>query len=168
MKCYYHPDRDPIGMCIDCGKFVCAECKVLLGGKIYCNPCTEKLIARTTTKNRRKATHWFARHLNWTEVIMLAAIYPIDFAIGFIFGLAVYASDPYASDGMVNGMVLAICVIINVIIIGLVSSWVLIKKSRSLWNLFWLIVPFGVIAFLCLENESHYAEMERPIPSLQT
>ena len=42
MNCYLHPERDAIGVCVSCGKPVCSECKVELGGKYYCNPCAEK------------------------------------------------------------------------------------------------------------------------------
>ncbi len=40
MNCYYHSDRDVVGMCVECGKPVCTECKVVLPDKkLYCNPC---------------------------------------------------------------------------------------------------------------------------------
>jgi len=35
MKCAYHPEREAVGACVDCGRLVCDECKTLLGGKIY-------------------------------------------------------------------------------------------------------------------------------------
>ena len=44
MKCAYHPERDAVGACINCGKLVCDECKAVLGGKIYCNSCANKII----------------------------------------------------------------------------------------------------------------------------
>ncbi len=43
MKCAYHPTREPIGACVECGRFICVECKALLGGKLYCTPCADKL-----------------------------------------------------------------------------------------------------------------------------
>lgn len=42
MKCSYHPDVDAVGACINCGRLICAECKTVVGGKIYCNPCADK------------------------------------------------------------------------------------------------------------------------------
>jgi hypothetical protein len=36
MKCAYHPDRDAVGACVNCGKLVCSECRTILGEKIYC------------------------------------------------------------------------------------------------------------------------------------
>ena len=46
MNCAYHSDREPIGACISCGRLVCIECKTLVGGKIYCNPCAEQIFVQ--------------------------------------------------------------------------------------------------------------------------
>ena len=45
MKCAYHPDRDAVGACVNCGKPVCSECRTILGEKIYCGPCANQLFA---------------------------------------------------------------------------------------------------------------------------
>jgi len=42
-KCDYHPDRDVVGACVHCGRAICAECKVELDEKIYCNPCADNI-----------------------------------------------------------------------------------------------------------------------------
>ena len=42
-KCACHPEREAVGACVSCGQFICAECKTLLGEKIYCNPCANKM-----------------------------------------------------------------------------------------------------------------------------
>jgi len=47
-NCAYHPERDSVGACVSCGKLVCAECKTVLGGKIYCNPCADKEFSGVT------------------------------------------------------------------------------------------------------------------------
>jgi hypothetical protein len=47
MYCYHHPDREAVGQCIECGKTVCPECKVVFDGKIYCNSCIAKKVATT-------------------------------------------------------------------------------------------------------------------------
>ncbi|MBN1690757.1 MAG: hypothetical protein JW901_07030 [Dehalococcoidia bacterium] len=44
MKCAVHPDIEALGACCNCGSFVCPECKVDLGGHIYCNRCLEVLL----------------------------------------------------------------------------------------------------------------------------
>jgi len=43
MQCAYHPEREPMGACVACGKLICMECKAMLGGKLYCTPCADKL-----------------------------------------------------------------------------------------------------------------------------
>lgn len=42
MKCHYHPDCEPVGMCVACGQPICVECKVELDNKFYCNLCVVK------------------------------------------------------------------------------------------------------------------------------
>jgi len=39
MKCEYHPDREAIWMCDDCGKCICKDCSLACSGKIYCPQC---------------------------------------------------------------------------------------------------------------------------------
>lgn len=46
MNCAYHPDREPVGACVSCGKLICVECKTIIKDKIYCNPCVEKIFAQ--------------------------------------------------------------------------------------------------------------------------
>ena len=45
MNCYYHPEREAVGMCVACGKPICPECKVMLKDKFYCNPCADKMFS---------------------------------------------------------------------------------------------------------------------------
>ena len=40
MNCYYHRDREVVGVCVSSGRPICAECKVTLkDNKMYCNQC---------------------------------------------------------------------------------------------------------------------------------
>ncbi len=41
MKCAIHTDREAVGGCCNCGRFVCPECKVSIDNRIYCNACME-------------------------------------------------------------------------------------------------------------------------------
>ncbi len=47
-NCAYHPKREAVGACVSCGKLVCDECKTILAGKIYCNPCADNMFAGRT------------------------------------------------------------------------------------------------------------------------
>lgn len=43
MQCAYHPDREPVGACVECGRLICIECKTTLRGKYYCQACADKV-----------------------------------------------------------------------------------------------------------------------------
>jgi hypothetical protein len=56
MKCDYHPDRDAVGICVNCGRPVCAECRTILGDKIYCQPCANEIfVSKPAEKPIEKA-----------------------------------------------------------------------------------------------------------------
>ncbi|TET39210.1 MAG: TM2 domain-containing protein [Dehalococcoidia bacterium] len=46
MKCAYHPEVDAVGSCVNCGKMICTECTVPLGGKSYCEACAGEVFAK--------------------------------------------------------------------------------------------------------------------------
>ena len=41
--CSYHPGKDAVGACINCGKMVCVACRTELQDKVYCQPCANKI-----------------------------------------------------------------------------------------------------------------------------
>jgi hypothetical protein len=45
MLCYIHEQKEAVGACVGCGKFICSECCTEIGGKNYCKSCVEKLVA---------------------------------------------------------------------------------------------------------------------------
>lgn len=55
MKCYYHPDRDAVGVCVKCGKAVCAEDSVIIDGKLYCKECGKTIGSPGTSKKLYKS-----------------------------------------------------------------------------------------------------------------
>jgi len=74
------------------------------------------------------------------------ALYPL----GYVIGTLILSISPYMSTGVYYSI---IYIIAALWLFG-IDGWVLKKKNRSLWNLLWLIVPFGWIVFLCLENRT--------------
>jgi len=46
MKCYVHPDVDAVGTCTNCGKTVCSNCAMEVGGKLVCKNCAQNLANR--------------------------------------------------------------------------------------------------------------------------
>ncbi|WP_295723309.1 hypothetical protein [uncultured Methanobrevibacter sp.] len=45
MKCYYHEDRESTNNCAICGKPICPECGMEIGGNILCKDCVNTLIS---------------------------------------------------------------------------------------------------------------------------
>jgi hypothetical protein len=38
-QCAYHPGNEPVAQCVNCRKVICADCRVLLDVKNYCQQC---------------------------------------------------------------------------------------------------------------------------------
>jgi hypothetical protein len=160
MKCAYHPEVDAVGACANCGRLVCAECKAVVHGNIYCNPCADKLLAGVLTTDRPKGLNWFEKHLNWTAVLSWIALYPIYFIVGFIFALIIYSVDPFISEESVDAFSYLLSFIVVLAWILPTNGWILRRKKRSLWWLLMLFVPIGWIVFLSLENQSHLPKLK--------
>ena len=43
MKCYYHPEKDAVAICKECGKPLCENCAHEFNGKIYCEEDLSKV-----------------------------------------------------------------------------------------------------------------------------
>lgn len=46
MNCAYHADREVQGICSRCGRPICADCLVDLGGQVHCKTCLEALVRK--------------------------------------------------------------------------------------------------------------------------
>ena len=42
MKCYYHSDKDAVGICFSCQKGICKDCDIEIGKTIACKNKCEK------------------------------------------------------------------------------------------------------------------------------
>jgi hypothetical protein len=58
MKCIIHPGVDAIGVCTVCGKGLCMECDVELGGKLYCKTCANESFKKLN-KPVSQVSGWF-------------------------------------------------------------------------------------------------------------
>ena len=114
-----------------------------LGGKIYCNPCTEKLVA-----NRDKGSSWFERHLNWTEnlswIVWLALVYLATDPFLRLIIPSILAFNPDIGEKSVLVIVLSLEFIIMLAWILPINGWILKKKKKSLWNLLWVFIVSGL------------------------
>ena len=59
MKCYTHSEKNAIGGCVNCGKFICEECRVSISSKNYCKNCLSEVIGE---KNKKLETLESTRH----------------------------------------------------------------------------------------------------------
>ena len=78
-----------------------------------------------------RGKNWFARHLNWTTVLVAVSWYA-------------FASIEGSGMGWVVGLILSM----------LICAWILGQKKRDVLWIFILFIPFGWIVFLSLENRS--------------
>ena len=90
--------------------------------------------------------NWFNRHLNWTAFLSWVALYPLNYLIGTL----IVNVNPYMS----TGAYLAILYVASAAWLFGIGGWVLRKKNRNLFHLLWLVIPFGWVVFLCLENRT--------------
>lgn len=150
LNCYYHVDREAVGTCVSCGRPICLECKVVLQDRFHCNTCANRMYAGTIVAAREPKPNWFVLHLNWSLVLSWATVIPVLyigwFIVGFIEGFAGYEM---ATEGVVDYLISALIAACWLIPTNL---WVLRKKGQRLWHLPWLIMPFGWIILLSLEN----------------
>jgi hypothetical protein len=56
--CFYHPDRDGIGICVRCREVICADCCTRVDGINHCHACLKELGQSRTP--RREAAPWSA------------------------------------------------------------------------------------------------------------
>ncbi len=42
MRCFYHPEKEAVGVCQWCGRAVCMECQRTESGKVACPSCSEE------------------------------------------------------------------------------------------------------------------------------
>ena len=108
---------------------------------------------------------WAERHLNWTVIFALWAISLLSYLVGLLIDLVLHTVDPYIADGIAEAIVFVVEVIVSLAGLFLVGAWALKEKARSMWNLLWLIIPFGIIIFLCLGNRSELVSKSKSLES---
>lgn len=53
MKCFYHPDRDAVGACAQCGKAACRECIEDVGQTLLCRGCLVHAVNQKEAKKQQ-------------------------------------------------------------------------------------------------------------------
>ena len=98
--------------------------------------------------------NWFQRHLNWTMVFSWLFAPPVGLLCGLLVGLALEFSNLVETSEYLFTTLILPMLVIGAGLITWVTGWAIKKKGASLWNLIWLVVPFGFIPLLQLENRS--------------
>ena len=127
--CSYHPGKEAVGACINCGKMVCLACRTELQEKVYCQPCANKLFINKA----EVATGPVAP----TVQSVSGAWWLLPIFFGWLGGLIAWAvtkaRDPKKAKNMlIVGIVLSVIgVIISIILTVLVISGVLIFEGMN-------------------------------------
>jgi hypothetical protein len=83
MQCHVHPEVEAVGACVACGRGVCTECAVTVGGKTYCRDCAASGTSLQSTKTNGLAT---------TSLVLGIVSIPLTFCYGtgILFGIAAF------------------------------------------------------------------------------
>ena len=54
MNCYIHTEKEPIGICVSCGKFICSECNTEINNKNYCKKCIAELFEENNQQGKKQ------------------------------------------------------------------------------------------------------------------
>jgi hypothetical protein len=131
--CNRHPTNVTIGLCKECSEWVCAECGIEEGLKIYCKECHDIFVKRIIPEGVNLS--WINRHLIWSLVIAYSFIFIITALFGG-FGVNIYVFYVIATGG--------------------IGIWYLHRKSQSILYMLVLYLPWlGLAIFLGLENKRH-------------
>jgi Protein of unknown function (DUF4013) len=86
LECANHPGIEPVARCVDCGKYICAECIEDLDGRLYCLECAgeEKARGRLARRTRSpwlegmdppRALSFLLNDAGWLRKFLLGALF---------------------------------------------------------------------------------------------
>jgi len=78
-RCYEHPDRPGLGICVECRRVICSECTTQFEGINRCASCLNKRLAATRAAVRRQ---------DWSVGNVLLALCALAVLYGGFYGLA--------------------------------------------------------------------------------
>jgi len=78
-RCFYHPDRSGIGICVECRNVICAECTTQFEGINRCAKCLAKRLAEAKKLVERN---------DWSVGSIFLALVSITIVFGVVYGLA--------------------------------------------------------------------------------
>jgi hypothetical protein len=109
--CTYHPGKDGVGACINCGKMVCIACRTELQEKVYCPPCANKLFVAKADVPTYVPTGPVVQTVSsaWWLLVILPFIFGASWIGGIIAWVANKGKDPKKASSMLTwGIVLTV------------------------------------------------------------
>jgi hypothetical protein len=78
-RCFYHPDRSGIGICVECRRVICPECTTQFEGINRCATCLAARLAQAKKLVDRN---------DWGAGSITLAVMSIAIVFGFVYGVA--------------------------------------------------------------------------------
>jgi len=78
-RCFSHPDRAGLGICVECRHVICVECTTQFEGINRCSSCLAK---------RLDAIHRIARRNDWSFGSVVLAMLSLTLLFGVFAGIA--------------------------------------------------------------------------------
>ena len=117
MKCFYHPDREALSFCENCGKGICEECSAEVKGKRYCYKCMKDILQekrkggdskqeKKATEKKKKKAPFFLRLITLSmglgglaEIIISILMY-VSFMSQMLFNPSLLATSGFVNIGL--------------------------------------------------------------------
>jgi hypothetical protein len=78
-RCFYHPERSGIGICVECRNVICTECTTQFEGINRCAKCLALKLAAAKALIERN---------DWSVGAIFLALVSVAFLFGIVLGLA--------------------------------------------------------------------------------
>ena len=100
MKCFYHSDKDAVGMCSQCGKACCRDCIEDIGGALLCKDCLTSAVEEAAEEHELERAR-AKRSITWSWIVTAV--------LGLVFApIMIGAEDGAAGWGLAIFVVYAI------------------------------------------------------------
>lgn len=78
-RCFYHPDRSGIGICVECRRVICTECTTQFEGINRCAKCLAARLAEAKKLVERN---------DWSLGSLFLALVSLTVVFGVVWGIA--------------------------------------------------------------------------------
>ena len=158
MRCQYHPEAEALGICMNCGRAVCADCRLMLANRTYCQACADHIFSERHTPTPAGGRSGLLTAGGVLAIIgaALGLLYALMFIIPMVYELLTDSSGSLSEDDhwtIVGYGIVGICFAIFAIV-ELIGGIFALKRKRFKLSLFGAIcgilclpsLLFGVLA----------------------